>query len=388
MASSKRLVGFGAAFLVFAALAAGVYLRVVSSAEGASGPASATAPGVVAPASMFSTDIAIAVEGAEVLLDTLVLSVSASGQAEAWRRTQLTAEVAGRVDRVTVQESERVGAGQLVVGIDAVDYELALERAEALLARAEADYREKLLFDDALPPDVRAERERAQRLKSGVQEAEIAVKEARLDLERTWIRSPFAGRVASVNVVPGQLVAQGAELMTLVDIDPAKVQVQVLEGELTHLVPGGLARIRFSAFPDEVLVGTIATINPLVEEQTRTAKVTVMIANPGGRVLPGMYARVDLEALRIPDRLLVPREAILERDRRTMLFVYEDGRAQWRYVTTGLENDRYVEIVENPETETVQAGEIVLTGGHFTLTHDASVRLVDDYRQEEAGRPQ
>jgi hypothetical protein len=84
----------------------------------------------------------------------------------------------------------------------------------------------------------------------------------------------------------------------------------------------------------------------------------------------------------------VPREAILERDRRTMLFVYEDGRAKWRYVTTGLENDRYVEIVENPETEMVQAGEIVLTGGHFTLTHDASVRLVDDYRQEEAGRPQ
>ncbi len=126
----------------------------------------------------------------------------------------------------------------------------------------------------------------------------------------------------------------------------------------------------------------------MVEQQTRTAKVTVVVPNAGGRILPGMYARVELEAQRIPDRILVPRSAILERDRRTMLFVLEDGKAKWRYVTTGLENDEYVEIVENPETEMVRPGEVVLTGGHFTLTHDADVRLVDDYREAETGRPQ
>lgn len=388
MALSKRFVGFGVAFLVFAALAAGVYLRLSSDAAAEDAGDATGTPGINAPSSMISTDVAIAVEGVEVSRDTLVLSVSASGQADAWRRTQLTAEVAGRVDRIPVHESERVGPGELVLAIDPVDHQLALERAEAQLAKADADYREKLLFDADLPEDVRAEREQAQRLRSGLQEAEIAVKQARLDLERTRVRSPFGGRVASVNVVPGELVGQGAELMTLVDIDPIKVQVQVLEGELTHLRPGGRAQIRFSAFPDEVFVGTIATINPLVAEQTRTAKVTVTVPNPGGRVLPGMYARVDLEAQRIPDRILVPRSAILERDRRTMLFVYEDGRAKWRYVTTGLENDEYVEILENPETEMVAPGEVVLTGGHFTLTHDASVRLVDNYRQDEAGRPQ
>ncbi|MEJ2218817.1 MAG: hypothetical protein P8099_19710, partial [Gemmatimonadota bacterium] len=73
-------------------------------------------------------------------------------------------------------------------------------------------------------------------------------------------------------------------------------------------------------------------------------------------------------------------------DRRTMLFVYEDGYAKWRYVTTGLENEDYVEIVPNPETEMVKPGEIVLTDGHYTLIHDARVRLVDDVKAA-GGRP-
>ncbi len=269
-----------------------------------------------------------------------------------------------------------------------MDKQLALEEAEAQRAEAEAQYREQLLFDRDLPEDVRREREQAARIKSGLDRTEIQLRKAKLDLERTKVRAPFAGRVASIRVVPGQLVGQGAELMTIVDLDPVKVQVRVLEGELTHLAPGGRAEIRFSAFPDEVFGGTIETINPLVEEETRTAKVTVLVPNPAGRILPGMYARVQLEAQRIPDRILVPRSAILERDRRTMLFVLEDGRAKWRYVTTGLENDELVEIVESPETELVSPGEVVLTAGHFTLTHDARVRRVDDYRQADTGRPQ
>jgi HlyD family secretion protein len=387
MAISKRVVGFGAAILVFAALAVGVYMRISSTGSAEEG-GEGTEGAVTSSASMFSTDVAIAVEGAEVVRDTLVLSVSASGQAEAWRRSVMTAEVAGRVRRVPVRDADRVGEGELLVALDSTDMQLARERAEARLAQAEADYREKLLFDEDLAADVRAEREQAQRLKSGLTEAEIAVREARLNLERTRVRAPFPGRVASVNVVPGQLVNQGADLMTVLDLTPIKVQVQVLEGELAHLAPGGKAELRFSAFPDEVFTGTIETINPMVDQQTRTAKVTVLVQNDDGRILPGMYARVKLEAQRIPDRILVPRSAILERDRRTMLFVYEDGKAKWRYVTTGLENDEYVEIVENPETDMVQPGEIVLTAGHFTLTHDANVRLVDNYRQDETGRPQ
>lgn len=388
MPLSRRVLGFGTAFIVIVVLASTIYLRI--SAEAAADETGAGGDGpapVTAATSNFATDVAIAVEGAEVREDTLVLSVSASGEARAWRQTVLTSRVAGRVDRIPVRESQVVGAGEVMLALDPVDYEIALEERLAAQARSEADFRERLLFDENLPDEVQAERRRAARLKSGLAEAEIAVRKARIDLERTQVRAPFGGRVATVRVVPGALVSAGAELMTLVDLDPIRLQVQVLEGELAHLAPGGQARVRFSAFPGEIFLGEIQTINPLVDETTRTARVTVLVPNPGGRILPGMYARVDLEAQRLPGRILVPRSAILERDRRTMLFVHEDGRAKWRYVTTGLMNDRLVEVVENPETQMVEPGEVVLTGGHFTLTHDARIRLVDDHEQAETGRP-
>lgn len=388
MAISKPVIGMGVAILVVAALGAGVYLRIASDRAGEENGAASGSGAITSASASFATDVSIAVEGAEAVLDTLVLSVSASGQAEAWRRATLTAEVPGRVDRVPVREADRVAAGAVVVALDGVDKQLALDEAGAMLREAEGQYREQLLFDRDLAEDIRREREAAARLKSGLDRAEIQRKKAQLDLERTNVRTPFPGRVASIKVVPGQLVGQGAELLTVVDLDPIKVQVQVLEGELLHLAPGGSADVRFSAFPDEVFAGRIETINPLVEQQTRTAKVTVLVPNPTGRVLPGMYARVKLEAQRIPDRVLVPREAILERDRRTMLFVHDDGRAKWRYVTTGLENDDFVEIVESTETDRVAPGEVVLTAGHFTLTHDARIRLVEDHRRAESGRPQ
>jgi len=190
-------------------------------------------------------------------------------------------------------------------------------------------------------------------------------------------------------VVPGQWVRTGDELMTIVDLDPIKVEVQVLESEVGFVSPGRRAAISFAAFPGETFTGTVQTINPVVDEATRTARVTVLVPNPARRILPGMYARVSLEARRFPDRVLVPRTAVLERDvdRRTLVFVNESGVAKWRYVTTGLGNATHVEIVEDGETQGVQPGETVLTDGHFTLTDGARVRIVESVRQAEGRRP-
>jgi multidrug efflux pump subunit AcrA (membrane-fusion protein) len=107
-----------------------------------------------------------------------------------------------------------------------------------------------------------------------------------------------------------------------------------------------------------------------------------------------MYAEVLLDAEALPDRILVPRAAILERGegtRRTMLFVYgpngNAGVAEWRYVNPGRENDTYVEILsEGLEQGMVAPGEIVLVDGHHYLAHDTAVRLVENV-EAEGGRP-
>lgn len=395
MALSGRSLGILGAVVVIAVMAGGIYLRLSGNDDsGSSGSAVAAVPeggaGQVSSADNFSTDVPIPVEGARVRRDTLIVSVSAAAEAAA-RQARLLAQVEGRVTRLRVRENASVARGQVLVEIDTMEYALAAARARAQLEMAAATFRELTLFDDQIEdPEIRSERARVARAKSGLEDAEIALREAELRLTRTRVRAPFAGRVASLRVVESQAVRVGDEILTVVDLDPVKVEVQVLEGEVGLLAEGRLARVTFAAFPGETFTGRVQTINPLVERQTRTARVTVTIPNPDGRILPGMYARVALEARKFPDRILVPRSAVLERDRRTMLFVFQGegsvGLAKWRYVTTGMANDSVVEVVSNPDTEMVEPGEWVLTDGHFTLIHDARVRLVESV-QAEGGRP-
>lgn len=333
------------------------------------------------------SEIAIPVEVAEVIRDTLIISVTAAGQAAPNRQANILARVDGRIVELNVRENDRVTPAALLALIDSTEYSLEVERAIAAKRSAEAAYREATLFDDQIAdPEVRAERESAARARSGLDGASIQLRRALLDLARTRLRPPFPGRVASVQVVEGEWIRSGEHLMRIVDLDTIRVEVQVLEGEVGYLEPGRNARVTFAAFPGELFTGKVETINPIVDRNTRTAKVTVLLENSDGRILPGMYARVALDARHFPDRILVPRAAILERDRRTLLFINEGGYAKWRYVTTGLESEEFVEIVPGPGTETVEPGELVLIHGHYTLTHDAAIRVVRNPR-EAGGRP-
>jgi RND family efflux transporter MFP subunit len=307
----------------------------------------------------------------------------------------VNAQVAGVIQSVPIRENQRVRQGANLLLVDTTEYALGVAQAQADLLSAETDYRQLVLFDDEIEdPQVRAERERIARSRSGVDQREVALRQAELQLDRAQTTAPFGGRIADVRVVQGQHVTAGTELMTVVDLDPIKVEVQVLEAELGFLDEGRRAEVTFAAYPGEVFEGSIETINPVVDPESRTGRVTVLLSNPEHRIKPGMYAEVSLDAEALPDRVIVPRSAILERGdgiRRKMLFVYEpngsNGVAKWRYVNTGRESDTHVEILpEGQEQGMVAAGEIVLIDGHHYLAHDTPVRLVENVAAE-GGRP-
>ncbi len=203
-------------------------------------------------------------------------------------------------------------------------------------------------------------------------------------MRRATVRAPFNGAVANLAVVPGERVQPRDSISEVVDLSRIRIEVQALETEVPFLEEGRAARVTLSAFPDTVLSGRVASINPVVDPRTRTARVTVVLPNPAGVVKPGMYARVRIAARLYPNRIMVPREAILERDNRTLVFLFEpqggtsQGLAKWTYVTTGLENERFVEIVPGEGTTVPEPGQLVLTDGHYTLIHDARVRIAED----------
>ena len=209
--------------------------------------------------------------------------------------------------------------------------------------------------------------------KSGLTEAFLALQRAELNLSYTKITAPFSGNIADLEIEQGQQVNAGEMCCKLLDLSRIKVEVQALESDVSLIAVGRKASVTFPAFPGENFHGVITRINPMVDTKTKTMQVTVLLENPERRILPGMFAYANLEAQIFKDRLLVPKAAILIRDQRKLLFIVRDGLAKWCYVETGLENEKYVEILSS--TFDLKPGELVITSGHYTLVHDARVRF-------------
>ena len=394
MARSRSVLGMLTVLILVGAAGYGIWWRLrpppEEDAEEQTTERSAAADSVVQSVQdAFNTEVPVPVQGAETLHDTLRISVTAKGRAEAIREAQLKVRKSGIVARVLVRENQTVRAGQRLVQIDTTEYALELAAKEAALRKAQADYQVRLLGDEQLADTaVRNERARLARAYTGLNDAEVSHRRAVRDLEETAVRAPFEGRIADLKVVAGRYVSEGEEVVTVIDLDPIKVSVAVLGTEVVYLDAGRTAQVEFTPFPGQPFMGQIETINPIVDATTNTARVTVHIDNPDGRIFPGMYAEADLEAQKFPDRILVPRTAILEAtDGRPYCFVVEDGRAKWHYVIPGLENDLQVELLPSQEyPDRPQAGEIVLVDGHQFLIHDAAVNVVEDLAVA-GGRP-
>lgn len=376
--------------LVAVALLGGIFLRLRGNGEEedrSSGSAAEDSVRVAvqstAAQSAFATEIAVPVEGAPVRRDTFVLWVKAAGQAAALRAAALHAEVAGPVIEVPVREGQAVSARQLLARIDPAEYRLQVREAQAKLEEAQAKFQDLTLGDDRIDDErLRTERERLARIRSGLAGAEAALERAEYELAKTEVRAPFAGRVANLAVVEGSRLRAGDSVAAVLDLSRVDVDVEVQQTSLPHVEVGREARATFPALPGETLAGRVVTVNPVVSRETRTARVTVRLGNPEARIHPGMYADVEIAGRLLPGRTFVPKEAIVERDRRQVVFLFEPdepgsatGQAKWTYVTTGLESDRFVEIVPGDGTEVPEPGAVVLVDGHATLTHDARVRI-------------
>jgi len=388
----------------------------------------ADAPPTIAMENAVSPQSAVAVGVDTAAVRDLVMRLTASGLTRAVREFAIVARVGGSVVKLAAEEGTFVREGRLLLQLDDREYALNLAEARDKLLGAQAEFG-LLLQDEARNQSAKlavkggngaasttdssgnramhaleqlrkklssgeisqeaftkkklevetqqifsgAKRRQLMAHKSGLTQAAIAVQRAELNLAYTKITAPVSGFVADLQVEEGQQVNAGQTCCTLLDLSQIDVEVQVLESEIGLIAEGRKAEVTLPAYPGETFHGTVVHINPKVDVESKTVRVTVRLDNPDSRILPGMFVYAELEAQIFPNRLLVPKDAIVIRDQRKLLFIVRDGLAKWCYVETGLENEDYVEILSS--TFGLKPGEVVITSGHFTLVHDARVRF-------------
>jgi RND family efflux transporter MFP subunit len=344
----------------------------------------------------------------------LIIKLKSPGEAVTDRKITMKAEVAGVIRSLNVEEGLHVKKGALLLELDDEEYRLRLEKVEALrlqhlselflekkfaepdkepsaselgkISKAKEDY-EKAARAFAKGLISGEDYERATRnyefalIEAGgkkeeireatLTQAEVDVKIAQMNLKKTKIRAPFSGIITNIKVHPHENVNPGTELFTLVNISRIKVEAKVLESEIGKMKKAREVDLRFSAYPGRVFKGRVKANSPIVNPQDKTCKVVIDVPNPKEEIKPGMHAEVEIAAEIYEDRLLIPQEAVLVRAGRKLAFVVEEGIAKWRYIEVELENEDYAEVLDG-----IKEGEMVIVEGHFTLAHDARVRIV------------
>lgn len=331
------------------------------------------------------SNVTLPVVGQAARKGDLILSVVTTGQVRSDAVAVLKSETNGPIIAVNVRPGDRVTRGQALLQVDPQPLDIAVREAAARWEDAKLKLLDNIVGDSIVSGKaVTGDRLRAAEIRAGMDGAKAALEKAKLDRERATIVAPFNGVIDEVKVAVGERLTQGQEIGKVVDLVNLRVEAAVLEHDLPLVRLGGEALVTTAAAPDQPARGRITAILPLVDSATRAGRAVIRVRTVvlrAGQVpplRPGMYADVRLEATRLPNRVIVPAAAIIERDGRPLVFVVKEGRAQWVYVTPGRSNGSETEILADSASGQipVSPGDMVLIEGHLTLTHDAPVRLI------------
>jgi len=304
--------------IVFSAIAAGVF--VLASALYLTAPAPAPSDAALADVSAAGERPSVVVDGAIVRLTPSRHEVEISTTLEARREVVIGAEVSGRVIELSVEENQRVEAGDPLVRLDPALAEAAVERARAALGSATAvaelgralHQRQKELAQQGVGSRTEFDQtvREATRSAAAVAEARAALLEAETLLEKTVIRAPFAGVVTEFELEPGAYVRTGDPVAGMVDLAEIEIDVGVDDRQIIALDESSPVRVAADALPGEWFEGRIASLGRVPDAASRKYRVPVRVENSEMRLLPGMLGRVRLTLGDESPTIRVPRRAL------------------------------------------------------------------------------
>lgn len=323
----------------------------------------------------------------------IVAEVMGTGTLEARVKTTVTSKITGRIAHVLVDQGDRVTAGQLLARLDDEDLRQQVagaqadqESAEEAIDRLKADRDAALaVFEQAKQSHRRAQAASAKNAvsqedvdkatealavaRAARSRADTSIAEARKKLVAaekskryrqalltdTEIKAPFDGLIVRRQRDPGDVVAPGSSILTLISTEELWISAWVDETEMAKFDVGQPARVIFRSEPDRSYPGEVARLGREADRETREFLVDVRVRQLPKNWAVGHRAEVYIQTARKNDALVIPAKFLIRRDGRAGVFVNRDGRAEWRSLRLGLRGPDLVEA-----TEGLQAGEVVV----------------------------
>ncbi len=174
--------------------------------------------------------------------------------------------------------------------------------------------------------------------------------------------SPISGKIVGIKVVPGEMVDQNKEIMTILDPTVLWVDADIFEKDMAKIRIGQEVEISVQAYPEKIFSGRVSYIGDVLKEETRTVTVRTEVINKGLYLKPGMFATAKIYLHEEQAVLVVPEEAVLDDQGNKFVFVRQDNSFLPRKVTLGAKQNGLYEILDG-----LNEGEEVVTEGSYAL---------------------
>jgi membrane fusion protein (multidrug efflux system) len=200
-------------------------------------------------------------------------------------------------------------------------------------------------------------------------EARAQAESAKASIGDRIVTAPFSGWVSLRNISPGAVVNAGSEIATISDISTIKLDFSVPETMLAALRPGLVIDVRSAAYPDQPFRGQIASIDPVINPDTRAVMVRARLPNSDHRLKPGMLLMVGIEtAPRMS--LSAPELAVVGEGDNRFVYIVDKGVARRTPVRTGIRSNGRMEILQG-----LRPGQQIVTEGVVKISDGMKIRL-------------
>lgn len=380
---SGKFRGFGA-FGILGSLTLGAVLVGTGCGSKSSGGGAAAASGKGGHAR--GSAVEFPVEVAPIDMRQIGYVITAPGSINAFEQVQVTARVAGAVDKVSFTEGANVTAGQVLASIESDRYQVAVDQAKAAVAKAtaseaqaEAQLARRAGANEAHPglvtgEDIATFQTNVQTAKADVMAANEGVKVAQLNLRDSYVRAPITGTIQTRTVETGQYLTPGAVLATLLQRDPLLLKFQVTEQDAPRLKPGMPANLSMRESANSY-TASINLVAGSADPVSHLVSITALIDDKEHKywLRPGAFCDVSIPVGGTRPAAVVPEGAIRASEKGFLAYVIQGNIAKERVVTEGMHTPGgLVEI-----TTGLNAGDLLVLVGAEPLSDGSTVKIAE-----------
>jgi RND family efflux transporter MFP subunit len=312
----------------------------------------------------------------------LVQTLNYKGTVFPWKRANIGPDTSGRVHRIYKKAGDRVKKGQLLAELDTTSLKLQLKQARAAVEIANAAYKDaklnhqrlKKLYKKTAISKIQLEKSTLSLESAETQRknAQATVDLIRHSLKNAIMHAPFGGIITSKNAEEGDVInpmmGMGASVLTLMNLETIKVVLQIPSEEIEKIAVGQPCTVKVTTLPNETFTGVVYTKNLAADPVSKTFKVEIKVDNPQLKIKSGIFAEAAIEIARKDHRLLLPLSALNRDGKRTYVVLYREGKAKFKTISIGAQNDRLFE-VENG----LSKGQLVVVEGNYDLKDGAPI---------------